>query len=422
MNRRILSVLLFFCVFAIAGAQNVSVKIFPDRESWVYNLSEEVEFTIQVYKDGSLLKNVSVDYEIGPEFFPTDKKQNVILENGELKLKSSMDVPGFLRCRVWANVDGRQIWNLGTVGYDPDNIVNTAVEPEDFDSFWSNAISSARKIPLNPEIKLLEDRCTSDLNVYEVSFQNERTGSRMYGILSVPKKEGKYPAVLEVPGAGIRPYNNSDRGAETITLRIGIHGIPVTLEQEVYDGLKYGALRNYWYINKNRRDDHYYKRVYTGCIRAVDFIFTLPEFDGSTVGVTGGSQGGALSIVTAALDNRIKYLAAYYPALCDLNGYIHGRAGGWPHHFRTEDPLPGEVETLGYYDVVNFAKRLNVPGWYSWGYNDTTCPPTSMYAAYNSITTEKELNLYLEMGHRTVPEQVAVCDRWIAEKNKELKK
>ena len=138
-------------------------------------------------------------------------------------------------------------------------------------------------------------------------------------------------------------------------------------------------------MNKNNRDTHYYKRVYLGCVRAVDFLYSLPEFDGNTVGVTGGSQGGALSIVTAGLDPRIKFLAAFYPALCDYAGYLHKRAGGWPHYSRNAQTVANDVETLASFDVVNFARRVNAPGWYSWGYNDVTCPPTSMYSAYNVI-------------------------------------
>ena len=95
------------------------------------------------------------------------------------------------------------------------------------------------------------------------------------------------------------------------------------MPQEVYNNLAAGALNGYNAMNKNNRDTHYYKRVYLGCVRAVDFLYSLPEFDGNTVGVTGGSQGGALSIVTAGLDPRIKFLAAFYPALCDYAGYLH---------------------------------------------------------------------------------------------------
>jgi cephalosporin-C deacetylase-like acetyl esterase len=163
----------------------------------------------------------------------------------------------------------------------------------------------------------------------------------------------------------------------------------------------------------NDRNTHYYKRVYSGCVRAVDFIYSLPEFDGATVGVTGGSQGGALSIVTAGLDPRIKFLAAYYPALCDFAGYLNNRAGGWPHYFKNIKPQPNETETLQYFDVVNFARRVKAPGWYSWGFNDVTCPPTSMHAAYNVIPGNKELYLYLNTGHWTYPEQWSAGDEWL---------
>lgn len=95
---------------------------------------------------------------------------------------------------------------------------------EDFDAFWTGAIAEARKQPLDPKMTLLPERCTSTQNVYHVSFQNERPGSRIYGILIVPKKTGKYPAVLQVPGAGIRPYNGFNLGEDIITLEIGIHG------------------------------------------------------------------------------------------------------------------------------------------------------------------------------------------------------
>ena len=391
----------------------VSVVVSPERADWKYKAQEDVIFKIQVFKDNVLMKDVSVDYEMGPEFFPTEKKENVVLKNGEITLRSSMKVPGFLRCRVIAKVDSRRYEGMATVGYDIEKIQPTTAEPKDFDDFWSNTIAEARKTPLNPKMILLPERCTSTQNVYEVSFQNERPGSRIYGILITPKAPGKYPAVLQVPGAGIRPYGGANLGDGIITLEIGIHGISVTQPQEVYNNLSEGALRGYQQFNMNDRDRHYYKRVYSGCIRAVDFIFSLPEFDGNTIGVTGGSQGGALSIVTAGLDSRIKFLAAYYPALSDHAGYLNNRAGGWPHYFRNAKPQPNEMETLAYFDVVNFARRVKAPGWYSCGFNDDVCPPTSMYAAYNVITGEKEIELYPITGHWTFPEQSFSGNEWL---------
>ncbi|MDR3220163.1 MAG: acetylxylan esterase [Dysgonamonadaceae bacterium] len=402
-------------VYAQPVQKWVNIIVSPDHADWKYQTKETATFTIQVYKDNVLMKNIPVDYEIGPELFPVEKKQAVLLKNGELLLKASMNEPGFLRCKVIALIDGVKYEEMATVGYNPEKIQPATSEPVDFDEFWSNTIREARKIPLDARMVLLPEKCTSSLNFYEVSFQNERPDSRIYGILAIPKKQGKYPAILRVPGAGIRPYSGFSYNDKIITLEIGIHGIPVTLSAEVYKNLSAGALGDYWRFHINDRDKHYYKRVYTGCVRAVDFIYSLSEFDGNTVGVTGGSQGGALSIVTAGLDSRIRFLAAYYPALCDFAGYLNKRAGGWPHYFRNVSQKPNEVETLAYFDVVNFARRVKAPGWYSWGFNDTTCPPTSMNAAYNVIPGEKELKVYLNTGHWTYPEQRAVGDAWLKE-------
>ncbi|MDR1939158.1 MAG: acetylxylan esterase [Tannerellaceae bacterium] len=394
----------------------VNVVVSPNHSDWQYKAGEEATFNVQVFRYGSLLKNVTVDYELGPDFFPTVEKKDVVLKDGTISLKASMKEAGLLRCKVVAKVDGKSYEGLAGALYDGDKIRPTTADPEDFDRFWAGALEAARKSPLNAVKVLLPEKCTSTQDVYEVSFQNGP--ARVYGILMVPKKPGKYPALLQVPGAGIRPYDGANYGDEIISLQIGIHGISVTLPPSVYTTLSAGALSGYFGFNKNDKDQFYYKRVYTGCVRAVDYIFSLPEFDGETVGVLGGSQGGALSIITAGLEPRIKFLAPLYPALCDLGGYLKNRAGGWPHFFRNAKPQPGEVETLAYYDVVNFARRIKVPGLYIWGLNDVTCPPTSMYAAYNVIPGAKELRLYMDTGHWTYPEQQALQNQWVKEQCK----
>jgi cephalosporin-C deacetylase-like acetyl esterase len=256
------------------------------------------------------------------------------------------------------------------------------------------------------------------VDVYHVSLQN--TGrARVFGMLAEPRAPGKYPAILGVPGAGVHKIGPlielAEKGA--ITLAIGIHGIPLTLDPGVYAALASGALNGYMAYNLDSRDRYYYRRVYLGCVRANDYLTSLPNWNGRDLAVTGGSQGGALSIVTAGLDPRVKALAASYPALSDMAGYTEGRAGGWPHVFRAQGAdshrTKEKLETAAYYDVVNFARRVKAPGIYTWGYNDQTCPPTSMYAAYNVLKAPKQLILALETGHGRVPEQTDAMNRWL---------
>jgi cephalosporin-C deacetylase len=407
-------------IYSQVGTPLIKVIVSPDHKDWKYTVNETAKFSVQVLKYGNLLENVTVDYEAGPEALPDVKKEGAVLKNGKAELSGTMKIPGFYRVRVWAIVDGKRYEGLATAAFEPEKIQPTVKDPADFENFWTEAIAEARKINLDPRLTLMPERCTSEADVYQISFQNDGFGSRIYGMLAMPKKSGKYPAILRVPGAGIRPYSGDSRTAELgfIVLEIGIHGIPVNLDPQVYIDLSGGALAGYNSIRMNDRNTHYYKRVYVGCVRAVDFIFTLPEFNGKDVAVTGGSQGGALTIVTAGLDKRIKYLAALYPALCDHTGYLNKRAGGWPHYFRNAEPKPGEVETLGYYDVVNFARRISIPGYYTWGFNDLTCPPTSMYSAYNVITAPKELHIFQETGHWTFPEQTEELNNWLVKKLK----
>lgn len=406
--------------------QYIKVVVAPDHSDWTYKTGESVKFQISVLQNGNPLKDVKVKYQVGLEKLePTVKKEGVVLPKGSLNIEGgTLKNAGFLRCIVEAEVEGKLYKGMATAGFEPLSIKPTVPNPGDFTQFWDKAKADLATIPIDAKVTLLPERCTEKVNVYHVNLQNFRVGSRLYGILCVPKAEGKYPALLKVPGAGVRPYNGDVALAEKgiITFEIGIHGIPVNMEPGVYTDLGASTLYQYYNFNLDNKDRYYFKRVYLGCVRANDFLVSLPQYDGVNLAVTGGSQGGALSIVTAALDPRVKHLAAFYPALSDVTGYLNGRAGGWPHLF-DKNNLPfnnikEKIETVGYYDVVNFARQLKVPGLYSWGFNDETCPPTSMYSAYNVITAQKDLYLALDTGHWTYPEQREKFNVWLEQKLK----
>ena len=400
----------------------ISIEITPDRtEDWRYSAGDSVAYDIVVRVDGKPLKNASVKYTFAREKMPAHETHRATLPDGRLRVKTAgMPCPGFLTCRVFLlDEKGATVADdLAQAAFDPEKLRPMTDMPEDFAAFWERAKAENAKIPMDPRVERAEQWCTDKVDVYYVRLQSFRKDNYVYGYVSVPKSKGPHPAVLYVPGAGVAKTKPSTYMAEkgVITMTLGIHGIPLDMPDENYDILKNGALTGYQFVNLDIRDPYYYKRVFMGCVRASDYIFTLPEFDGERLMVSGGSQGGGLSIVTTALDPRVKYFVCFYPALCDHMGYLYDRAGGWPHmfdrtraYFRTAE----RILNSRYYDAANFARLIRVPGFFSWGYNDLSCPITSMYSAYNVVTAPKELVLELRNGHRRSERQNRLADAWM---------
>ena len=420
--KTLLLLLATVCVLPVAGqirGYNIQVNVVPDHQDWTYKVGETATFRISVTKSATPLAGAVIDYEAGPEMYQDVKKTAVVLKDGTLTVKGKMSKPGFYRVDVKTTIGGKEYKGACAAAFSPEQLKPTTVNPADFDQFWQNAISEARHTDLNPTKRLLPERCTKDVNVYEVSFQNVRWGSRTYGILCEPVKPGKYPALLRVPGAGVRPYGGdiytASKGA--VTLEIGIHGIPVTMQQSVYDDLGQGALNGYWEFGMDNRDKSYYKHVVLGCIRALDYIEQYTPWNGKELGVTGSSQGGFLSLATAGLDRRITFYAPVHAALCDHTASLKGVACGWPHYFywNKGKGMEKQIETSRYYDGVNFARRITnaQTGWFSFGYNDDVVPPTTAWATYNIVKGPKSITPYQQTAHFWYQEQWDEWENWL---------
>lgn len=413
------AVLLIACVGIVAAqAQKADIQVTLDHPDWIYQVAEPASFILNATIDGQPLREGKVKWNVGPEKMPLFFTGEASYQPGLVIKSHGLDHPGFLQCQVQVDADGKSYKGLATAAYEPLKIQPTTPLPDDFMTFWQAELKKAHEIPIDAKLEKDEQKSDDKVDVYQASYQNIG-GSRMYGMLVVPKGDGPFPALLQVPGAGIRPYNGEKGWGEkgVIHFQIGIHGIPVNLPQRVYDDLQRGALSGYQAFNLESRDAYYYKRVILGAVRAVDFLNTLDKFDKKSLAIHGGSQGGALSIITASLDERIKYLAAEYPAMSDHFGYLEHRAGGWPHLFADpQNRTPEKLKTAQYYDVVNFARFIKVPVFYGLGFNDTVCPPTSMFSVYNVISSPKEIKLFQPRGHEWIKEYDAVAYDWLLKK------
>ena len=286
MLRFVLLSILAFPLVAQDRIGTVQVRVSTDRSDWRYEPGQPVRFRIVAVQDGHALSGIKVTYRIGPEMMPPKIDQTATLTDEGLTVDGgTMNEPGFLRCIATVEQNGKTYRGLATAAFRPETIKPTQQEPADFDQFWAAGKAALAKLPIDAKITPLPEYGNASADCYQVNLQNVGMGaapSRFYGVLCEPKAPGKYPALLSVPGAGVRPYRGLAEmaGRGIITLQVGIHGIPVTMEQSVYDSLGAGALANYNTFGLDNRDRYYYRRVYLGCVRANDFLTSHPKWDG----------------------------------------------------------------------------------------------------------------------------------------------
>ncbi len=408
MKRNLLSVLCVVLLSLTAFAENYPYRsdvlwvTVPNHADWLYKTGEEATVEVHFYKYGIPQNGVMVNYELGGDMMPSEIKGTIVLKNGKAVIPmGTMSEPGFRDCRMTATVDGKTYKHHIKVGFSPEKIRPYTQIPADFGDFWNKNKAELAKVPLIYTKELVKEYCTDQMDCYLVRLQVNERGQAIYGYLFYPKhaKEASCPVVLCPPGAGIKTIKEPLRHkyyAEhgCIRFEIEIHGLNPKMPTEdfkdisnAFNGKENGYLNN----GLDNRDNYYMKRVYMACIRSIDLLVSLPEWDGRNVVVQGGSQGGALALVAAGLDPRVTACIANHPALSDMAGYMAGRAGGYPHFFRVAGmDTPDKLNTMAYYDVVNFARSIKVPTRMTWGYNDDVCPPTTSYAVYNVLQCPKE--------------------------------
>lgn len=407
MNLKKLFVSFMFVLIAFLSAQaeNYSYRsdilwvTVPDHADWLYRTGEQAKIEIQLYRYGIPQDGVEVSYALGQELLPSERQGSVKLKNGRAVISvGTMRNPGFLDCVLKADIAGKSCTHHVKIGFSPEKLRPYTQQPADFVEFWNKAKSEAQQCPMTFTTKYVPEYSNEKVDCYLVKLQCYKKGQHVYGYLTRPKAKGKYPVVLCPPGAGVKTLKEPMRHrfyAEQgfIRLEMEIHGLNPELSPETFKDLS-ASFGDYLLKGLDDRDNYYMKKVYLACVRAIDYLTSLDEWDGKNVIVQGGSQGGALALITAGLDSRVTLCVANHPALSDMAGYKAGRADGYPHFFTKlneyHTDTQEKLQTMAYYDVVNFARQINIPVYLTWGYNDNTCPPTTSYIVYNTLTCPKE--------------------------------
>lgn len=435
--KTIFLLLAFILAMNMSGVQNIKAENYPyksdylwltvpDHADWLYQTGENAKVEVSFCKYG-IPRDGELKYSIGNDMLQPDKHGSVKLKNGRAVINmGTKKTPGFRDMKLSVSLDGKTYEHHIKVGFSVDKIKPYTQEPQDFRSFWQKNVEELKQVPMSYTKELYKDYCTDKIDCYLVKLQIDNMGHSVYGFLFYPKnaQPGKHPVVLCPPGAGIKTIKDPMRNkyyAENgfVRFEVEIHGLDPRISSETFGEISRAFNdRNGGYLANGleNKDIYYMKHVYVGLVRCIDFLTSLPEWDGKNVAVQGGSQGGALAIIAAGLDSRVTQCVANHPALSDMAGYAaKGGTGGYPHFCRQSQILSNKdcLNTLAYFDVVNFARYVKAPTYLTWGYNDVTCPPTTSYAVWNTLKCTKESLLTPINEHWTTTETNRGQMEWI---------
>ena len=399
------------CMTSVMGEDH-QIKLALDKADGIYRKGETVKLAIDYRIDGKEadgpLKIEATRQDNSREEFKFDAEKKVFpfeLKKGAVRFRvSALDADGKV---IHQKISGKKPQpvssEIGAIA-DPKEITAGFQEPADFQQFWDQAKAELAKVPVKASRKEVDvpKKQQGKFRLWDV--QVDCAGNApVSGYLTMPVNAApkSLPAVVSFQGAGVGSGWKIFT-ANAIHFNINAHGITNGQPAAFYKDLRENALKNYSRRDADSREKFYFRNMFIRVLRSLEYVKTLPEYDGKTLIVTGSSQGGAQAIVAAALDPDVVLLDARVPAMCDHGGILVGRRSGWPQLIRLKKGKvanPKVAETLPYYDMVFFAKRVKAEVYFTAGLIDRTCCPSSVYAAFNAIPGKKVMTTMPSRGH-----------------------
>ncbi len=406
---------------------DVTLKATPQSKDAIFKRNENISYKLQLQNKTGDLQAGKLSYLV-----TTDEGKKITLDSvpiamkgnskKELLIKIPAKTTGFYRVNFMINLPEYDDTVKKVFGVDPDKIQSKLHRPADFEAFWKQSREQLEKV--TPKYRVIErkDLSTDEKKVYSVEMRSYEN-FLIRGWLVVPTDGKKFPVHYRVPGyvVGLKPNMDSD---DFIAFDLNVRG-----NGDSKDVINVGT-DNYCLINVENKDKYIYRGVYMDCIRGLDFLCSHPDLgiDTSKIYVEGGSQGGALAVITAALDSRVKVLTMQVPLYADIRDNMAVSASYKSQVFpfkvfrKYNNMHPGFTwdkffSTFDYYDPQNFAPMVKCPVLMGIGLLDQFCPPRCSMALFNHIgSTNKEFVCVANSTHEVNFNYFMFQNLWLREK------
>ena len=274
--------------------------------------------------------------------------------------------------------------------------------PPDFDQFWNQVQAELDRIPLDPEMTPVPMRSTDEVEVFEIHYTS-LDNVRIAGWYCRPREgyvEGPYPGLSIVPGYVSEPTLPKSWA------KMGYAAIGVAPRGKLRSNSQFNPGYPGLLIDRIiDRNTYGYRGFYADALRAIDFLLTRDEIDSSRIGVHGSSQGGALTIVSAALRPDVvtcgaagaPYLTGYMDCAELTHSYPYEEMN---EYFRLYPERKEQARReLAYFDCLNLASKVKAPMLIYAGLCDDVCPPETAFALKEALPGEVTLHTYDRCGH-----------------------
>ncbi len=357
----------------------------------------QLPIKIENNSDGSLV--LDIEWRIATDNGETLKQMHFpYTVNSDSHLMAYAPLHHFKQCgfyRIEAQIRHKNYTkNLFTnVVMNPEDIYSPKRKPDDFDLFWQRNMASLSKLNTTPEIRKIERSSDAKTDLYEVSLKSVE-GLTIKGWLELPKKKGKFPTLYRVPGytENLEPIDMYD-DMIVFSLNVRDHG-----------NSDNSGVREYemWVRGLESEENFFYKNIYLDCFVGLNYLASRDDVDLERIAVWGGSQGGGLSLLTAAYDKRISLCVADIPFLTDWERYFE-----ISHWYELDEWMASHPENswndildvFSYFDTKNMVHKIECPVWMGIGLQDDVCPPATSFATYNLINSPKRYNIYPDQFH-----------------------
>jgi cephalosporin-C deacetylase len=288
-------------------------------------------------------------------------------------------------------------------------------KPDDFDRFWDDALAEMEAT--DPQVELRPARFRAPFAECFDLFFTGVGGSRIHAKYLRPRASKEpHPAVLQFHGYSADCGDWQDK-LGYVALGFSVAALDCRGQGGISEDL--GGVRGNTFkgqIIRGLDDDpskFAFRQIFLDTAQLAKIVMSFEEVDQERVGAMGGSQGGALTLACAALSPTIKRAAPVFPFLSDYQRVWEMDLAKAAYeeittYFRRYDPRhlrQREIFTkLGYIDIQHLAPRIRAEVLMACGLMDVVCPPSTQFACYNKIRSKKNVVIYPDFGHETLPE------------------